>query len=504
VKRLAAVLVCVLASSASAQVTIDDARVILNSGKTLQQAIADGDLGGAAAGLPRCTTAQLAADSCGGTSTGNLSVLTDGRNAPYGGGTESVLTLDTCEGGASGGTTEYICRRDSGGVWRPWTLNNAVKIPLGGSNGAACSISPDHIGTLHIETDLRNPADLFSALEVCLDADGAAGGSATPVHVSNALSYLAPGVTANVGNNSGDIALVLRGGAVPNPQLTAGGGTGTGFVGFTSTEVLYAREATPRVCLRDSNNTDDEDNVCLTGTCPTSTGTGAEDCDTCWRAYEDGSFVDVACFDGDDASGDDRFTLIPGSIGSDEVVQGEVPRIISRSTGGSDTCSSTSEINLASFTIPANALGASGILRVEVRGEVLQNEAPGTCTGGACDLTLRVRYGSTVLWGDAALGITQVAVRAPVVVNLTLANLGDTSSQTVDGFALVGNRIAADTGFGVGVLSASTSWLTVGTAFHGTATENSTGALTLQVTAQWDTSSAAMCARPFSHVAEVL
>ena len=105
---------------ASAQVGIDDARVVLDSGDTLQQAIADGDLGAA----PLCTAAQLAAETCGTATAGRLAVVTDAhRNT-------------SCEIAASGGAlpVSMICKYAGtapSGSWLPYPTPGTIVIAPG-------------------------------------------------------------------------------------------------------------------------------------------------------------------------------------------------------------------------------------------------------------------------------------------------------------------------------------------------------------------------------------
>jgi hypothetical protein len=130
--------------------------------------------------------------------------------------------------------------------------------------------------------------------------------------------------------------------------------------------------------------------------------------------------------------------------------------------------SSTSEETLWSYSVPANTIGSDGVLTGRIWSVGLFN-------GGASTATIRFKYGSTTL-ATLVKSYGGSATERNFDVEFEIKGDGSTSSQ--EGFAR-----ARDIAVGT-----STNANTVSN--YGTASEDSTGALTLSITAQSNVSSA--------------
>jgi len=116
--------------------------------------------------------------------------------------------------------------------------------------------------------------------------------------------------------------------------------------------------------------------------------------------------------------------------------------IVERDVSGVDIDNTTSETELATMTVPANALGIDGqIATLDIRGDVLNN-------GSSRNITFRVYLGGSVVWQDlVALG--NVDDRRPMHVHAELVRLTD-SSQVLHGWISFGGANSAEPDVGTG------------------------------------------------------
>lgn len=123
----------------------------------------------------------------------------------------------------------------------------------------------------------------------------------------------------------------------------------------------------------------------------------------------------------DDDTGALLVTLGSGGTIPNPVVTGTggsgVPFVIAQSYAAVSGAADTNENTLATVTIPANAMGANGLLMVD---------ALWTVTNGADDKILRIRFSGAS--GTQYFGAT-ITSSATVRVNVLIANRGATNSQ---------------------------------------------------------------------------
>jgi hypothetical protein len=148
--------------------------------------------------------------------------------------------------------------------------------------------------------------------------------------------------------------------------------------------------------------------------------------------------------------------------------------------GGSTTPqidNSAAETSVFSGTIPANTLGTAGAVRIDLAG-IVKNDS-----GAGQGYTLRIKYGATTLYADAsnATFLTNSAAARAWQMSFLLLSDGTTGTQRVQGsIGPFGAAAAATTGYGDIAGANAAQVLT----FGGTSSEDSTGALTLDVTIQ--------------------
>ena len=154
----------------------------------------------------------------------------------------------------------------------------------------------------------------------------------------------------------------------------------------------------------------------------------------------------------------DTQALITGVLGAEGVMPGNLARDLSTVT----VTNTTTETSIFSFSIPANTLGPNRLLRVNIGGTYLNN------SGGIRTLTIRLKYGATTV-ASFARTITEVNPVAGFIFDLYLC--GDDSNSAQKGW------------FNFATVDDSQD-LTFGTRAFGIAAEDSTGALTFDVTVQ--------------------
>lgn len=172
----------------------------------------------------------------------------------------------------------------------------------------------------------------------------------------------------------------------------------------------------------------------------------------------------------DDADG----TLIRPSNWNDEHV-GAV-EIMDRDLAQSEVVSSTSEESIYSHSIPANQLGATGGFRLTLSGDMLENVA-GT-------LAIRIKLGATTIFTQSGIDHTNSATRYGWELVIICMNTS-TSAQKWSA------RYISSIGYVLG----DSNLAVQGISLPGTSAEDTTGALTVDVTIQWTVNSASLSFR---------
>lgn len=99
---------------------------------------------------------------------------------------------------------------------------------------------------------------------------------------------------------------------------------------------------------------------------------------------------------------------------------------LNTSTTESSLISGATSSGTTGWQIPANTLGASGGIRVRLLGDYLNN------SGAGQNLTLKVKFGGTVFWGDLEANAAS-ATRTMVWLDFILANVGATNVNYAGG-----------------------------------------------------------------------
>jgi hypothetical protein len=144
-------------------------------------------------------------------------------------------------------------------------------------------------------------------------------------------------------------------------------------------------------------------------------------------------------------------------------------RVLDRNMAELSYASSTTETTIYSYSVPANTLGTNKALRITIGGNILANSGTDT-------LTIRIKYGATTMWDDSE-DFAVTAVLRSFRLEAILAAGNSTSVQNLIG-SLTSSSGVLTTGIG--------QWAgtEIGGTINGAATEDSTGALTLDITAE--------------------
>ena len=158
--------------------------------------------------------------------------------------------------------------------------------------------------------------------------------------------------------------------------------------------------------------------------------------------------------------------------------------VYNRSTGSSYN-TDLNEHTLYSFTVTGGDLSTNKALLIFLGGNMLFNS-------GSPTITMRVKLGTTTLWGDVSAAITLSATRRPWNLWVLLGNTGANNAQACYGIGSLGSVNAASVaGIGEIALPGTAQIVTIGP-FRGTAAENSANNLTLAITNQFSVSNAAV------------
>lgn len=180
--------------------------------------------------------------------------------------------------------------------------------------------------------------------------------------------------------------------------------------------------------------------------------------------------------------------ILMNPIGSTSIVE-----IIDRNMVEAEIVNTVTETTTYSFSVPANTLGTNKALRVTIQGDYLNN------SGAVRTYRLRIKYGATTLLDDTAGNITASASRRPYTLEFILSAVNSTSAQQMNGIHSLSNSTATTGEGGIGGVFDVASGV-----FSGTSAEDSTGALTLDVTIEHSLAAATISWRAHQRIIELL
>lgn len=154
--------------------------------------------------------------------------------------------------------------------------------------------------------------------------------------------------------------------------------------------------------------------------------------------------------------------------------------ILDRDLSQVDVADTTTETSLYSHSIPANTLGVTGGVRVTMGGDLLHN-AVGT-------VTILVKLGATTVLSAATLAFGDDAQRYKWFMEIVAMNSSTSAQKWIASFhtAVRSDTFAARVG---------NDALAVHILGYNTSTEDTTGALTLDVTVEWTAADASLSFR---------
>lgn len=149
------------------------------------------------------------------------------------------------------------------------------------------------------------------------------------------------------------------------------------------------------------------------------------------------------------------------------------PVLLSVDPVENDIVNTASETDLLSYTVPANTLGTTHALRVNISCDYFNN------SGANRTFILKIKYGSTTMYQDTSDVLAVLSSRRPVIIDFYFYPRNVTNSQGVAGNITVSFTGLATTGFG----DLGSDEVQVQTPFVGVnASEDSTTSLALKVT----------------------
>lgn len=148
------------------------------------------------------------------------------------------------------------------------------------------------------------------------------------------------------------------------------------------------------------------------------------------------------------------------------------------------------EQSIYSYDVPAGLLQTKGALLVLIGGKYKNN------TGSTQTLTIKAYYDDTVMFQHGTGALTS-ANQGGFTMWFVFGNVGATNSQKIAGLIFAGAALAPTVGYGGFGLNS-------GGPFGGTAAEDSTKKLNLNVTAQWSVADAnATFSREYAHTSRI-
>jgi len=153
------------------------------------------------------------------------------------------------------------------------------------------------------------------------------------------------------------------------------------------------------------------------------------------------------------------FFYVTPSSSSKRAIVNFIPPVV-RKVNPVSVASTATNIEVFRHTLPANFLESTGAVRTRLLCNYLNN------SGSNRNLTVRITFGSTVIFEDL-LAITTGAATRALILEFTLGNRGISNSQILGGTMLLSGVTAPTTGIGGFAIGA-------GGAFTGTASEDTT------------------------------
>lgn len=144
-----------------------------------------------------------------------------------------------------------------------------------------------------------------------------------------------------------------------------------------------------------------------------------------------------------------------------------------------NTTTETSIMPTGAYSVPANTLGATGGLKVDITGRIVNN------TGSTAGPTIKVKFGGVTVY-EGAMSIATSAVTRAFSLHLWIFNLGATNAQEGELDVQIGAPADPTTGYSAPVVANHIDGL--GGLASGTA--DTTSAQTLDITWTWDTADA--------------
>lgn len=123
-------------------------------------------------------------------------------------------------------------------------------------------------------------------------------------------------------------------------------------------------------------------------------------------------------------------------------------RTLDKNRTSSTVSNSVAETTLYTYTIPANLLGTSGGVHLQLVGSHIGNN-------GTSLPTVKIKFGGTLIYGDAPSSQTASSTPRAWMMTVDLFNNGTTSSQVGNLVYSIGASSAADAGAGTGALSSA-------------------------------------------------
>jgi hypothetical protein len=170
-------------------------------------------------------------------------------------------------------------------------------------------------------------------------------------------------------------------------------------------------------------------------------------------------------------------------------VNQNAPIVLDRTTTTNDVANTTVETAIYNVSIPGGTLGTNKTLRLSLIGDYLNN------SGASSNLTVIVRYGTTVLFTTGANAIAASANRRSLMVNCEISAKGLTNSQVSKVVETIGSGDAT---------GSATQGSTYNTSVHNSIAEDSTVTKNLQVTVTHGTANVNISARLLAGHIEVL
>jgi len=167
------------------------------------------------------------------------------------------------------------------------------------------------------------------------------------------------------------------------------------------------------------------------------------------------------------------------------IVLGNHSLLLEKSGTTAGPNNSTAEVTLYSYVVKANLLGASRGLWCTIYGRFLLNS-------GTPTVTIRIKFGASTLYSEVTASLATDADEAAFEISFILQNTAS-NAQRLSGYAHLGNRVAATTGFGdLTTLDGAAGNIGVSNPISGVdGTLDTTSDQTLDITAQLNVANAA-------------